>query len=440
MMPMVNFLTNHTPFLYLTQSLWRDEAFAVLLSEPSLSGIVRLTIQDFNPPLYYFILHFWMKFFGQGEVAIRMLSFIFHLLLVYVVYRFGKFLKFSKRTNYFLILITFLNPMLIYYAFEARMYSLLVLLATTSMYFFLTKNWALYILASALGLWTQPFMVFILLSQGFYLLVTKTLTRKYLLAFAAILLLFSPWLPAIFFQFSRSGPMWMWPINWTTVTTILGDVFTAYEGTPGGLWNKMAILSLAIFLLALWVFKKLLTKNEKLLSRSYQLILIWLFLPVIVVLAISYFKPIYVNRYIIFVTVAEILSIAIAVSLVKNRLLRQLIAWGFLIFTIGFNLWFPPLHKKLDLRSTLAEINREAGPQDWILAQTPLTFFEATYYTANRSRVLLYNPNRSAVPFYAGASIITERKMVSNFPQYPSRAFLIHDDGTYDVVSQKYQR
>ncbi len=432
---MINFILNHNPLLYLTQSLWRDEAFAVLLSEPPVAGIVKLTAQDFNPPLYYFILHFWMKIFGEGEIAIRMLSFVFHLLLVYGVYKFGKLLKLPERFNYFLALITFLNPMLIYYAFEARMYSLLALLATASMYFFLTRNWALYILSSALGLWTQPFMAFVLLSQGVYLLVTKALTRQYLMAFAAILLLFSPWLPTIIFQFSRSGPMWMWPINWTTVTTILGDIFTSYEGTPGGLWNKMALLSLVIFSLALLVFKKSL--NLKTLSKFYQLILVWLFVPTLVVLAISYFKPIYVNRYIIFVAVAEVLITIMAISLIKNRLIRNLSAICYLLFAIGFNVWFPPLHKKLDLRATVLEINRLAGPQDLVLSQTPLTFFEATYYASDRARVFLYNPNHNTVPFYVGAGIINGEKMVYNFPRLPIKAFLIHDDGTYEVISQR---
>lgn len=434
---MINFILNHSPLLYLTQSFWRDEAFAILLSEPSLPGIVKLTAQDFNPPLYYFILHFWMKIFGEGEVAIRLLSFIFHLLLLLVVYKFAKLLKLSKLNTYYLIITTFLNPMLIYYAFEARMYSLLALLAAASMYFFLTRNWSLYVLASALGLWTQPFMAFVLLSQGVFLLVTRTLNLKYLLSFAAILLLFFPWLPTIFFQFSRSGPMWMWPIDWTTVKTVLGNVFTGYEGTPWGLWNQMAILSLIILSLSLFVLQKSLTGNKKLLSSSYQMILVWLFLPVIVVLAISYFKPIYVNRYIIFVTVAEVLITVVGISLIKNKPLRLILSTLYLILLVGFNVWFPPLHKKLDLRATVWEINRLAGPQDLVLSQTPLTFFEATYYASDRSRVFLYNPNHNIVPFYAGASIINEEKMVYNFPRFPNKAFLIHDDGTYEVISQK---
>jgi len=427
---LINFLNNHTPLLYLTQPLWRDEAFSVLMSEPPLSQIIKLTTTDFNPPLYYFILHFWMKIFGEGEIVIRMLSFIFHLLLVFVCYKFAKALKFSKLNTYYLILITFLNPLLIYFAFEARMYSLLALLATTSMYFFHTKNWVPYILFSALGLWTQPFMAFIILSQFIYLLLTKKLSRPYLLfekklclSFIAIFLLFAPWLPVLLAQLTRSGPMWIWPINWTTVTTILGNLFTGYEGTPWDLWNKMKILSLIILSLAL-------------LSRRF-LFLIWLLLPLALVLIISFFKPIYVNRYLIFVTVAEIFLIVDGIPRIKNRLIQKVFLFSFLFFIFAFNIWFPPLHKKLDLRTTIAEIKNLAKPDDLVFSQTPLTFFEANYYLPDRSRVFLYNPKMVEIPYYVGSNLITKEKWIYNFPKYPRRAFLIHDDGSFEIISQK---
>jgi len=439
-MGLINFIdliNNHTPLLYLTQSLWRDEAFTVLMSEPPLSEIIKLTASDFNPPLYYFILHFWMKIFGNGEIAIRMLSFIFHLLLVFVCYKFAQKLKFSRLFIFYFLFFIFLNPMLIYYAFEARMYSLLALLATCSMYFFYTKNWLPYILTSALGLWTQPFMVFVILSQFFYLLLTKQFNRFYFFIFTFSILLFSPWIPVVFFQFSHSGPMWIWPINLTTVTTILGNLFTGYEGTPWDLWNKMKILSGIIFLASVFNFRETLKIGRRPHINFQRLLLFWIFVPVSFVLAISYFKPIYVNRYLIFVTVAEVFIIVWGISLVGNKFLRYLFIFYFLFFIFYFNFWFPPLHKKLDLRLTIKEIEKLAKPTDLVFSQTPLTFFEANYYFKDRLRVFLYNPKGIEVPYYAGRNLITKERWVDSFPKYPKIAFLIHDDGTYEVISQR---
>lgn len=313
--------------------------------------------------------------------------------------------------------------MLIYFAFEARMYSLLALLATASMYFFYSKRWLPYIFVSTLGLWTQPFMALILLSQFTYLFFTRSLTKKHLFCLLSVFLLFSPWLPVILFQFSRSGQMWIWPINWTTVTTIIGNLFTGYEGTPGGLWDKMTILSLIIFGFAV-------------LSRRL-LFLFWLLVPVTLVLVISYFKPIYVSRYLIFGSVAEVFLIVDGISKIKNKSFSAMFAIFFLLFTIVFNLWFPSRHKKLDIRLTFTEINSLARPENLVYSQTLLTFFETNYYFKDRSRVFLYNPDHIAVPLYAGASLISQDRMSYNSPSYPNKAFLIHDDGTYETISQR---
>ena len=448
---LIEFFNNHSPLLYLTQSLWRDEAFSVLIAQHSVQQIISLTAQDFNPPLYYLILHFWIKIFGSGEIAIRMLSFIFFLALVYICCLFAKKLKLSSLTTYYLLLTTFLNPMLLYYAFEARMYSLLALLATASMYFFFSKNRLGYIISTALGLWTQPFMAFIILSQVFYsalqdfraysedeLKQGKRNTWTYFYSSLVIVfLLFIPWIPVILFQLTRSGPMWMWPINWTTVTTILGSLFTGYEGTPGGLWGLMTVFSLIILFFSLLVLRLSVRVKKDHPAEVYRLLLIWLFLPTLLVLTISYFKPIYVNRYLIFTTVAEIFIIIVGISLIKNKLFRNLFAIGYLLFVIIFNFWFPSRHAKLDIRRALTEINQLAQPKDLILSQTPLTFFEANYYTPKPRQIWLYNPHQTAVPLYVGASLITKDKMIYTLPKYPIRAFLIHDDGSYELIFQR---
>ncbi len=47
-----------TALLFFVQNLWRDEAFSYVLSKKPILDILRLTVADFSPPLYYIILHF----------------------------------------------------------------------------------------------------------------------------------------------------------------------------------------------------------------------------------------------------------------------------------------------------------------------------------------------------------------------------------------------
>ena len=52
------------------QSLSHDEIFSVVLARTTLLQIVQGTANDVHPPLYYFILHYWMKLFSASEFAV----------------------------------------------------------------------------------------------------------------------------------------------------------------------------------------------------------------------------------------------------------------------------------------------------------------------------------------------------------------------------------
>src|SRR3989344_7998561 len=120
---MVNWFFTNTPLLYLTKSLWRDEAFSVLIAEFGITDIVRLTAADYTPPLYYFLLHYWMMIAGNGEIAVRVLSFLFFIALLVIIYVFARdVLKLRRNERIAVTVLMAVNPMLLYYAFEARAY------------------------------------------------------------------------------------------------------------------------------------------------------------------------------------------------------------------------------------------------------------------------------------------------------------------------------
>lgn len=329
--------------------------------------------------------------------------------------------------------------MLIYYSFEARMYSLLAFLATASMYCLFTKKWKSHILFTSLGLWTQPFMALVIFSQIVYLFLCKRFNRSSFFSFLFSFLIFLPWLPTLFSQFFHSSSSWIWPISTSTLTTILGSLFTGHEGTPGNLWNLMGIISIMILVSSFWLIQNRILKqvqNDKIIN-FIKLLLCWLFLPVILVLTVSILKPIYVNRYLIFVTVAEVFLIIAALSLIKNSSVRFLLFSFYFLLSTYFLFLSASFHQKQDIRQTLNEINYLAKPTDLILAQTPLTIFETHYYARDPGRVFLYNPKRTKIPDYVGKNLINKMKQTDSFPFYPQRAFLIHDDASYEMVYQR---
>lgn len=128
---------------FLNQSLWLDEAItARVVSQYGLAEIVKMfSVADFHPPLYYWMLRVWTGVFGWGEINLRIPSVIFGVITVGLVYQLGKEIK-DEKTGLGAGMLTAVNPLLIYYSQEVRMYSLTVmwLMATVVCFFKIEKK------------------------------------------------------------------------------------------------------------------------------------------------------------------------------------------------------------------------------------------------------------------------------------------------------------
>src|SRR3990167_1244681 len=151
---MFNFLLQHTPLVYLTQSLWRDEVLSVLLAQRSPVTFINIALE---PPLYYIFLHTWIKIFGNSEIAVRSLSLVgFSLATIVAIIWAAKLFK-KHWLSWFLPLFFFLNPMLLYYAFEARAYGWYIFFTVASMYTYMERRWMWYIATTVLCLYTHTY-------------------------------------------------------------------------------------------------------------------------------------------------------------------------------------------------------------------------------------------------------------------------------------------
>jgi mannosyltransferase len=214
------------------QSLWSDEGNSVALAQAGLAEIAARTALDIHPPLYYWLLHFWMRLFGQSEVAVRSLSAVAAVLLVAVIYRLGARL-FDRRAGLMAAFIAAVSPFQVYYAQEARMYALLALLGALTVWaaaeWMGTRApegeerresrlpWALlYVLSAAAGLYTQYAFPVVLVATNLAVLAHLWQTRKqepvaprlagWLVMQATPLALYLPWLPVAWRQLTT------WPV------------------------------------------------------------------------------------------------------------------------------------------------------------------------------------------------------------------------------------
>ena len=158
-----------------TQSIWWDEGHSIFVATHPLVAIPTLPAMDVHPPAYFALLHLWMFIAGATEFSLRYFSTIFGLLLVALVWRFGRDLADGHLVALLAALFTTLSPLYIAYSQEVRSYTMITFLAAGSCYFLwriaLRKplrrtDIAAYILLTAASLYTHYFTVFLLLFQN----------------------------------------------------------------------------------------------------------------------------------------------------------------------------------------------------------------------------------------------------------------------------------
>jgi uncharacterized membrane protein len=113
------------------KSLWLDEAWSWRAARLSLPAMVEWTGQDKHPPLYYGVLHVWVKLFGDSEASLRMPSAIAGAVAAVVLagagWRAGGAMLGLAASG-----LLALQPTAVEFAQEARMYSLEGLWAVAS--------------------------------------------------------------------------------------------------------------------------------------------------------------------------------------------------------------------------------------------------------------------------------------------------------------------
>ena len=114
--------------------LWLDEAFSVWLVNHRVADMLEWIIRiDSHPPLYYLLLHSWVALKGDTPYYTRLLSALFGTATIPVIYLIGKRMSGAMVGLSAAVLLAF-STFNIFYAQEARMYTLLMFNASVAIY------------------------------------------------------------------------------------------------------------------------------------------------------------------------------------------------------------------------------------------------------------------------------------------------------------------
>ncbi|MDQ6649825.1 MAG: glycosyltransferase family 39 protein [Actinomycetota bacterium] len=246
--------------LWSPSKLWLDETLTVNIASVPLHDLQGALRRDGAPPVFYLLLHGWIRLFGSGTVAVRLLPGLIGACALPLMWLVGRRIG-SVTTAWTATLLLATSPFAIKFSSEVRMYSLVVVLtllgalallrmlerptigrgaalglATVTLA--LTHYWAFYLVAA---------------TAACLLLVARRRERRApalaaLAAMAAGGVLFLPWLPTFVFQIRHTGTPWAPPATFANVVNAVGA--WAGGGTTAG--RAIELLVLALFGLGLF--------------------------------------------------------------------------------------------------------------------------------------------------------------------------------------------
>ena len=223
----------------LGRAYWVDEGISVGIASHPLSQLPKLLREDGSPPLFYVLLHVWMRLFGRSEAATHSLPLLISLCAVPVAYWCATDI-FDRRAGLGAAALVATNPFLNWYATETRMYTLVIVLSMLAVTFawrsmrdrrpsdaaacvvfsaalLYTHDWGIYLVGSL-----AVVMFWLAWRQG-----DRTLAMTVVGCGVAVGILWAPWVPSFLFQAGNTAAPW-------AVQPGIGDFFADPASALGG--------------------------------------------------------------------------------------------------------------------------------------------------------------------------------------------------------------
>ncbi len=212
-------------------SIWIDELFTLLMVSDYFNYIVHYLAYtpgmfnnvnsplftgylwhglNMHQPLYFTILAYVSRFFGMSIIHFRLVSALFGIGSVVVMYYFTRLL-YVKKVALLSSFLLAVSPIHVLYAQEARPYTIVIFFFLCASYFFyraVHENewhlWMLYVFFTFLALLSHTYAYFYTFSHFLYFFSPRGFSslegKRYISCLLLIVVLLLPWLPHLYYQ------------------------------------------------------------------------------------------------------------------------------------------------------------------------------------------------------------------------------------------------
>lgn len=453
-----------TGYNLLTQSIRLDEAQSIWASTKPLLSILEFISKDVAAPLYAILLHFWIQIFGTDIRIVRALSLVFFIFTLPFLYRVA--VESSNRKVALLTVMLFsLSPFIMWYTSEARMYTLFTLITSLNHLYFLKlmrsdgKNGKTgYLITTALGLYTHYFFIFLLITQGAYILldwgrnviadnsnssvwqkinIYKARPGHIIMLLLTGILLFLPWVLYVIMRGSAANtqPLIPPPTSYNIFQVFVNFLF-GFQG--GGLQPILIALWPLVIIVLFFIFTQ--KRRTKIFNIEYFILAS--FLPIALVFLGSYIRPIFLSRYLILTT--PTLFFIISWLLINNsRKISFFLISAVITVMMGLLVYqniSAQTPVKEDYRGVTAYLEKQTKSNDIIAVTAPFTIYPIEYSYQGSSRIdtipLWNRYQQGSIPQFNSTNLARQIKQYQT--QY-NRIFIVlsYDQG-YQASIIKY--
>ncbi|HXM20934.1 MAG TPA: glycosyltransferase family 39 protein [Terriglobales bacterium] len=376
------------------QSVWYDEIFSISVSGRPLREMAQYLVKDFvQPPLHYYILHFWFKLVGFGTYQSRLLSVVLGTLAIVASYCLANYL-FGRRAATIAALLLAVSQLGVMYSQEARPYAQLLFLLPCCAYLFMVAlrtgragPWWAFVCTVTLVVYTHyygffavaAFLLFAFLYRKRYPVPVSRWIGGFLLA----LVLYLPWLTSGFIGEwhhsskslahapTRNNLPW-WGVLSALNTFNNGRSAGVLDSSP---WWTFVLGGLLFGVPALIALQPLLKEphnpDEQLVRENLAFLALLFIIPFSAGLGVAFKSGAYSIRYITFATVPYYLLVARGMSALHRATLRAavVVACGaYSLYSLHATYVVP---YKEDYRNAYAFLAQSRQPTDCYVAAPP---------------------------------------------------------------------
>ncbi len=405
------------------QSIWYDEGVSLHLAMKDLGGLTLHTAGDIHPPLYYYLLHFWIGAAGHSEFSAAYLSLIFGVLLIALSYRLADYL-YGSRIGLLAAFLVTISPFNLWYSQEIRMYTLGAFLGLISLYCLMRLTgmkgrerdggrrwyWLGYVLSAAAGLYALYYFAFLLLAESLFVFGWWLFHRRgrksapfslahWLLASGAVVLLYLPWLPIALRQ-ALDPPVPPWR-ELTGLGTMLIESWAALSLGQSVDPESLLIWPLLSFLFGTYLLGLLRPPAGDQGRVRTILLCVYTFVPLLLIYAFSLGTPLFHVRYMF--TYSPPFYLLLALGFVRLReVSRPALAVGLLVLIVVsgysiYNFHFSTDYAADDHRGAVSYLQERIAPGDAVLINAGYAYPPFLYYyegeIAWRGRLPDYEPS-----------------------------------------------